>query len=48
MKKFCTMLLNIAVRIEYYGYSHAVLSYMKCIMSDPDAKVTKLIYRSKI
>ena len=39
---------NIAIRIEYYGYSHAVLFYVKCIMSDSDAIVTQLIYRSKI
>ena len=39
---------NIAVRIEYYGYSHTVLLYVKCIMSDFDAIVTQLIYRSKI
>ena len=34
------MLLKIiAIGIEYYGYSHAVLFYMKWIMSDVDAKL---------
>ena len=38
--KSCTMLLKIiAIGIEYYGYSHAVLFYMKWIMSDVDAKL---------